>query len=780
MDWSLKRFIFALVMLILQRNGDLLVDGGDTLSLGVSLREKQTIISNNGTFELGFFSPNGTSKWYVGIWYAQISVKTIVWVANRETPIKHMPGVLTLSTFGYLIISDLQGKAVWSSNSTQQAKASRASILDTGNFVLLGSKNTSEIVWESFANPTDHLLPTMKFWKGLKLISWKSSVDPAPGPFIHQMDPSPGKNSFLLQYKNGVSYYSTGEWNGKYYATIAPGLSSTLYQQELVVFSPTRMYYMYSYTPNADSTVVMKEIFHENGELSRYSWANNNWNLIDSAPKSSCGVYGVCGAYGVCFTQENIQLCECVQGFQPRDSNSWRSQEWWLTGCVRRTPLNCSAINGSRSDDTDGFLQISNITLSDEEGDQYGQDSSLLECKTACLNNCSCTAFAFTNSIPGVCKLWFSDLLGLKATSSTGLPLFIRLAASDVPQSSPNTGRRSRIVAFSISISVGVAVLCTLFAWFIQLRRGRLLGKVEYSDTTISLRTFTCNELKTATNNFTHMLGKGAFGSVFKGTLPDVTLVAVKKLEGPAQSEKQFRAEISTIGNIQHLNLVRLRGFCVEGSQRMLVYDYMQNGSLDSFLSRKSKEADRLLDWKTRFGIALGTARALAYLHEGCRDRIIHCDIKPENILLDADFSPKIGDFGLAKLVGRDFSAVLTTTRGTRGYLAPEWICGLPITVKADVYSFGMTLLEIISGRRNIDLSVPESQYFPTWAATEIQKGNIMGIVDEKIAGKADVEEVRRAAVVSIQCIQEDENRRPSMSQVVRMLEGISDGDVEL
>ncbi|GLJ16584.1 hypothetical protein SUGI_0283990 [Cryptomeria japonica] len=744
MDWSLKRFIFALVMLILQRNGDLLVDGGDTLSLGVSLREKQTIISKNGTFELGFFSPNGTSKWYVGIWYTQISVKTIVWVANRETPIKHTPGILTLSTSGYLTISDLQGKAVWSSNSTQQAKASRASILDSGNFVLLGSKNTSEIVWESFANPTDHLLPTMKFWKGLKLISWKSSVDPAPGPFIHQMDPSPGKNSFLLQYKNGVSYYSTGEWSGKDYATVPPGLSSTLYQQELVVFSPTRMYYMYSYTPNADSTVVMKEVLHENGEISRYSWANNNWNLINRAPTSSCGVYGVCGAYGVCFTQENIQLCECVQGFQPRDSNSWHSQEWWLSGCVRRTPLNCSAINGSRSDDIDGFLQISNTTLSDEEGVQYGQESSLLECKTACLNNCSCTAFSFTNSIPGVCKLWFSDLLGLQATSSTGQPSFIRLAASDVPQ------------------------------------RGRLLGHVEDYDTTISLRTFTCNELKTATNNFTHMLGKGAFGSVFKGTLPEATLVAVKKLEGRAQSEKQFRAEISTIGNIQHVNLVRLRGFCVEGSQRMLVYDFLQNGSLDSFLSRKSKEADRLLDWKTRFGIALGTARALAYLHEGCRDRIIHCDIKPENILLDADFSPKIGDFGLAKLVGRDFSAVLTTTRGTRGYLAPEWICGLPITVKADVYSFGMTLLEIISGRRNIDLSVQESQYFPTWAATEIQKGNIMGIVDEKIADKADVEEVRRAAVVSIQCIQEDENRRPSMSQVVRMLEGISDGDVEL
>ncbi|XP_057852638.1 G-type lectin S-receptor-like serine/threonine-protein kinase At2g19130 [Cryptomeria japonica] len=212
----------------------------------------------------------------------------------------------------------------------------------------------------------------------------------------------------------------------------------------------------------------------------------------------------------------------------------------------------------------------------------------------------------------------------------------------------------------------------------------------------------------------------------------------------------------------------------------MLVYEYLQNGSLNSFLSGKSKEDDRVLDWNTRFGIALGTARGLYYLYEECRDCIIHCDIKPENILLNADFSSKVADFGLAKLVGRDFSTVLTTTRGTRGYLAPEWLTGMPITAKVDVYSFGMTLLEIISGRRNNDLSLQESQrYFPTWAATQIQKGNAMGIVDERIADKADIEQVKRAAVVSILCIQKDENGRPSMAQVVRMLQGIIEGDME-
>ncbi|GLJ15637.1 hypothetical protein SUGI_0257240 [Cryptomeria japonica] len=190
-------------------------------------------------------------------------------------------------------------------------------------------------------------------------------------------------------------------------------------------------------------------------------------------------------------------------------------------------------------------------------------------------------------------------------------------------------------------------------------------------------------------------------------------MVAVKKMKCSRQDEKQFRAEISSLGNIQHANLVRLQGFCAEGSRRLLVYDYMPKGSLNSILFTGSSKSKReVVDWKTRFEIALGTARGLLYLHEECRDHIIHCDVKPENILLDGDLSPKLVDFGLAKLVGRDFSHVPTTTRGTRGYLAPEWISGLPITPKVDVYSFALL------------------------------------------------------------CIQEDEEVRPRMMQVVQMLEG--------
>jgi hypothetical protein len=238
---------------------------------------------------------------------------------------------------------------------------------------------------------------------------------------------------------------------------------------------------------------------------------------------------------------------------------------------------------------------------------------------------------------------------------------------------------------------------------------------------------------------------------------------------------------VLTLGTIHHVNLVRLRGFCSEGSKRALVYDYMANGSLDSHLFQTSLSSRQVLSWGQRFGIAVGVARGLAYLHDKCRERIIHCDIKPENILLDESLGAKLADIGMAKLVGRGFSRVLTTVRGTPGYLAPEWLAGAPVTVKADVYSFGLVLFELVSGRRNAAASPeeaggrPAAVYFPVHAAVRLHAGDVVSLLDVRLCQDANVVELERLCKVACWCIQDEECDRPAMGLVVQQLEGVAD-----
>ncbi|KAJ3701096.1 hypothetical protein LUZ61_004801 [Rhynchospora tenuis] len=278
------------------------------------------------------------------------------------------------------------------------------------------------------------------------------------------------------------------------------------------------------------------------------------------------------------------------------------------------------------------------------------------------------------------------------------------------------------------------------------------------------------------TRNFSNKLGEGGFGSVFKGYLKNLAIVAVKRLKHNSSDEKQFRTEVRTIGMIHHNNLVKLLGFCSKGAQQMLVYECMPFGSLDTYLFSNGRY---VINWKTRYQIMLGIAKGLTYLHQECLECIIHCDIKPENILLDEKFCPKIADFGMAKLLSRDCSRVLTTTRGTIGYLAPEWLSGQPITQKADVYSFGLMLFEIISGRRNRErIRVEEYTYFPIYAAVKINQGELLCLLDDKLEGVVNMDELDRACKVACWCIQDWEMERPSMEQVVHMLEGIVNIDM--
>uniref|UniRef100_A0ACD5VF93 Uncharacterized protein n=1 Tax=Avena sativa TaxID=4498 RepID=A0ACD5VF93_AVESA len=297
----------------------------------------------------------------------------------------------------------------------------------------------------------------------------------------------------------------------------------------------------------------------------------------------------------------------------------------------------------------------------------------------------------------------------------------------------------------------------------------QMIGPVRYAYTDITA----------ITGHFRDKLGQGGYGSVYKGVLlPGDVHVAVKMLEGNSNCNgEDFISEVSTIGRIHHVNVVRLVGFCSEEMRRALVYEYMPQGSLDKYIF----SAEKIFSWDKLNEIALGIARGINYLHQGCEMQIVHFDIKPHNILLDGNFVPKVADFGLAKLYPKNNSFVpLSVLRGTIGYIAPEMISrsfGV-VSSKSDVYSFGMLLLEMAGGRRNADSNAANSSqaYYPSWVYDRLRKQEV-GEDEISPAAAAEMHELeRKLCLVGLCCIQMKSHDRPTMSDVIDMLEGGVDG----
>ncbi|KAF8391336.1 hypothetical protein HHK36_023640 [Tetracentron sinense] len=704
-------------------------NGADTISLGQSLSGNQTITSKDGTFELGFFKP------------------------DRDKPLlQASSSVLKLSEDGNLVLLNQSETQIWSTDLiSTTSNSTEAVLLDNGNLVLRDGLNSSAVIWQSFDYPTDTLLPGAKL--GINkltnfrqiLTSWRNPDDPAPGKFKVY---SNGTNQFLIIQNR---YTSSASWVMDE-IDFESFLSNYVYNASYV---STEFESYLTYSTYLTGT-LLRFVVDYSGQMNFFEWKEiyQNWILMWSSP---CG--NLCGVYASCSTQ-TIPACECLQGFRPMFFEAWNMGDW-SSGCVRNTALQCH-YGGN-----DTFIVMSIMGF--PANIWYSTAGNIEECELACLSNCSCTAYAYNDQ----CLIWQGDLINLRYSppGSNGADFHYRVAISEPTSKMKGKGMSTRAILDTIAGVVNVlGIGGTVLMVILIFRRRKIMGALEAVEGYLVV--FRYRDLRSATKNFSEKLGGGGFGSVYRGTAPNSVPIAVKKLESLQKGEQQFRNEVSTIGVIRHVNLVRLHGFCAEGTERLLVYEYMPNGSLDSYLFRKDS---KVLDWKTRYQIVLGTAKGLEYLHEKCRDCIIHCDIKPGNILLDSEYNPKVADFGLAKLFGRGFSRVLTTMRGTRGYLAPEWISGEAVTSKADVYSYGMMLFEVISGRRNLDISEDGMvDYFPTRAVNKMNKGEeVLSLLDYRLEGNTNLEELTRACRVASWCIQDNEKNRPSMGHVVRILEGV-------
>jgi hypothetical protein len=588
--------------------------------------------------------------------------------------------------------------------------------------------------------------------------------------YCEELDPS-GVNQFVLvapALSSSKPYWSSDPWNGQYF-NLVPEVSRDVGNQSFVDNTHEK-YYTYEI---ANEETIMYNMLGVSGQLKTFIWLEGSpdWVLVYSQPRSICDVYAACGPFTIC-NDDALPQCTCVKGFTVTSLGDWEVEDR-TGGCTRNTPLDCVA-NGTS---TDKFLSIPCVSLA-QSMRKIEDAKSIGECAQVCLDNCSCTAYSFSDN---ACSIWHEALLNMRqkqcsaTLDSNGETIYLRIAAKDMH----NFEKKKRVFVIGVVVGTSAVALC-LFAFIMLIMIWRNKRKISYrvsnaAQSRNGIIAFRYIDFQRATKKFSEKLGGGSFGSVFKGFLSDSTTIAVKRLDYAHQGEKQFRAEVSSIGIIQHINLVKLVGFCCEGARRLLVYEHMSNRSLDIHLFHSHSA---VLKWSTRYQIALGVARGLTYLHEGCRDCIIHCDIKLENILLCDSFVPKIADFGMAKFLGRDFSRVLTTVRGTIGYLAPEWITGVAITPKVDVYAYGMVLLEIISGRRNTGMlcscsSSKHDIYYPVHVAKMVLEGDVMSLLDHRLNGDADSKQVEIACKLACWCIQDDESNRPTMGEVVQTLENL-------
>lgn len=388
-----------------------------------------TLVSQDGSFELGFFSPGSSRNRFVGIWYKNIPVRTVVWVANRSNPINDSSsGLLTIDSTGnfVLVLSNNKSNVVWSSNITKAAQSPLVQLLDSGNLVLRDGKDAdpANYLWQSFDYPSDTFIPGMKLGWDLRtgldrrLTSWKSPDDPSPGDFTWGVQLK--SNPELVIWKGSSKYYRSGLWNGIGFSG-APELRPNPVFDYAFVDNGEEVYYTFSPKNKSLFTrIVMNQTYYRQ----RYTWneINQTWVLYATVPRDYCDRYSLCGAYGNCITSAS-PVCQCLDKFQPKSPQSWYLTDW-SQGCVRNKPLDCQK--------GDGFVKYVGLKLPDSTNSWVDRTMNLDECRTKCLQNCSCMAYTAADITSGSgCAIWFGDLVDMRQFPGAGQELYIRMNASE-------------------------------------------------------------------------------------------------------------------------------------------------------------------------------------------------------------------------------------------------------------------------------------------------------------------------------------------------------------
>ncbi|GAY49922.1 hypothetical protein CUMW_122780 [Citrus unshiu] len=784
----LYQLLYYLHLAIAQNNGTVPV--GATLTAGTN---SSPWVSPSGDFAFGFHQldeeNNSNGLFLLSIFYNKIPEKTVVWYTDNKDQNPAVPrgSQVKLTADRGLVLNDPQGKQVWSSK-IDIGTVAIGVMNDTGNFVLASSSSSK--LWDSFTNPSDTLLPGQMMETEQGLFSRKSDTNFSRGRFQFRLLED---GDLVLNVANLPTdfaydaYYTSGTYD-------STNSSNSGYR---VMFNESG--YMYILRRNSQRfdlttgrVVPAADFYHRatlnfDGVFAQYFYpknGNGNWSAVWSQPENICdnisGEFGsgACGFNSICTLDgDRRPMCECPKGYSLLDENEKYGS------CKADFELSCNGGGQGYNKELFDFHELKDTDWPSSDYEHFSPYDEV-QCKNTCLSDCFCAVAIF-----GIESCWLVKLPlnNGRADSSVNRKAFIKYKKDDDPDPpsvprppDPEDKKKRKMmnatgsVLLGSSVFVNFAMVCAFVLGFFFIYKKKWIRN-NPGDATIetNLRCFSYKELEEATDNFEEEVGRGSFGIVYKGviqtTRTSTTAVAVKKLDRVFQDgEKEFKNEVVVIGQTHHKNLVRLLGFCDEGQNRLLVYEFLNNGTLASFLFGNLKPS-----WNLRTNIAFQIARGLLA-------QIIHCDIKPQNILLDDYYNARISDFGLAKLLTLNQSkAIKTAIRGTKGYVAPEWFRNSTITAKVDVYSFGVLLLEIISCRKSFDIEMGEEYAILTdWAFDCYRNGKLDDLVEGDTEAMNDIKCTEKLVMVSIWCIQEDPSLRPTMRKVSQMLEGVVEVDV--